>query len=166
MTMLFFLLIFFFQSYTWSSPSDEHEYYFTVCSKAPKATEVNEGLIQINRNTSKHFVLGRLDDVDLEGILEGNCKFQIFLNCFQFYPYTQYHNLYTNRKTRPKETFTKIVVLEIFLSDYLVKKFKKLMHPFKMPFCKVGFSVSKFKKRPYMPNSKLKILFRNYLSTK
>lgn len=63
------------KSYLWSSLTDEHEYYFTVCGKAPKATDVNEGLIQINRNTSKHFVLGRLDDVDLEGILEGNYKF-------------------------------------------------------------------------------------------
>ena len=39
------------------------------------------------------------------------------------------------------------------------------MHPLKMPFCKVGFSVPKFKKRPYMPISKLKSYFANkYLS--
>jgi hypothetical protein len=34
-----------------------------------------------------------------------------------------------------------------------------------MPFCKVGFSVPKLKKRPFVPNSKLKIIFRYYLST-
>ena len=36
-----------------------------------------------------------------------------------------------------------------------------------MPFCKVGFSVPKFKKRPYMPISKLKSYFANkYLQNK
>ena len=41
------------------------------------------------------------------------------------------------------------------------------MHPLKMPFCKVGFSVPKFKKRPYMPISKLKSNFaNNYLQNK
>ena len=40
------------------------------------------------------------------------------------------------------------MLLEIFMSDFLVKNFKKLflMHFLKMPFCKVGFSVQKFKR--------------------
>ncbi len=64
-------------SYAYSD--DEHQYYFTVCSKSEKADDVDQGFVQINKATKRKFVLGRLDDVDLEGILEGKCK-QFYLN--------------------------------------------------------------------------------------
>ena len=92
------------------------------------------------------------------------------------YPYLKKVNIFFSQNIiictpieSPDQIITKYVVLEIFWSDFLVKKFKKLflMHPLKMPFCKVGFSVPRFKKRPFMPISKLKSYFANkYLQNK
>jgi hypothetical protein len=48
-------------------------YYFTICSKADNALNDDEGFIQKNRESGKIFVLGRLNDIDLEG-LEGPSK--------------------------------------------------------------------------------------------
>lgn len=53
----------------------EHAYFFTVCSKSEQADKPDEGFIQQNRKTKDKFILGRLDDVDLEGILDGSQKF-------------------------------------------------------------------------------------------
>jgi hypothetical protein len=53
----------------------EHAYYFTVCARSEQADLADQGFVQQNRASGKKFVLGRLNDVDLEGILEGNQKF-------------------------------------------------------------------------------------------
>ncbi|CAF0730628.1 unnamed protein product [Brachionus calyciflorus] len=45
---------------------NEHKYFFSICSKAQNANQTNEALVQMNKKTNKTFVLGRLDDVDLE----------------------------------------------------------------------------------------------------
>ena len=54
------------EKYTWNDT--DHAYYFTICSRADNSRNENEGFLQINRKTGKSFVLGRLDDVDLEGL--------------------------------------------------------------------------------------------------
>ena len=52
--------------YTWQD--DEHLYYFGVCTKAYNGSKDNEGLVQINKKTQQPYVIGRLADVDLEGL--------------------------------------------------------------------------------------------------
>lgn len=46
---------------------NEHEYHFGVCTKAENANNKSDGFIQINIEKKKQFVIGRLDDVDIEG---------------------------------------------------------------------------------------------------
>lgn len=43
-------------------------YYFSVCQTAENAKEKSAGLIQINTDTNQTYVIGRLNDVDLEGV--------------------------------------------------------------------------------------------------
>ena len=43
-------------------------YYFGVCTKAYNGSKDNEGLVQINKKTQQPYVIGRLADVDLEGL--------------------------------------------------------------------------------------------------
>lgn len=45
----------------------DHLYYFGVCTEAEHAKFVNEAFVQINKQTNVSIVLGRLDDVDIEG---------------------------------------------------------------------------------------------------
>lgn len=45
----------------------DHLYYFGVCTEAEHAKNVNEAFVQINKQTNVQIVLGRLDDVDIEG---------------------------------------------------------------------------------------------------
>jgi len=45
----------------------DHMYYFGVCTKANNAKEVNQAFVQINKKSRNQVVIGRLDDVDLEG---------------------------------------------------------------------------------------------------
>jgi len=54
------------EKYSWEDP-DEHSYYFGICTAAEHSNETDEGLVQINRSNNNRFVIGRLDDVDLEG---------------------------------------------------------------------------------------------------
>ncbi len=54
------------KKYSWKD-TDGHDYYFGICTAAENSKETDEGLVQINRNTTNRFVIGRLDDVDLEG---------------------------------------------------------------------------------------------------
>jgi len=53
------------QRFTWSD--SEHFYSFGLCTKATNATVEDEAMIQIRKNSTDKFVIGRLDDVDLEG---------------------------------------------------------------------------------------------------
>lgn len=46
---------------------DEHVYSIGICTKAEDAKEVNIGILQTNIQTNKTFVIGRLDDVDVDG---------------------------------------------------------------------------------------------------
>lgn len=54
--------------FEWSD--DDHKYYFSVCSTADNADSSDVGFVQVNSKGVK-FVLGRLNDVDLEGA----CKY-------------------------------------------------------------------------------------------
>jgi hypothetical protein len=54
------------EKYSWNDP-DEHSYYFGICIAAEHSNASDEGLVQINRHNNNRFVIGRLDDVDLEG---------------------------------------------------------------------------------------------------
>lgn len=45
----------------------DHSYLFGVCVKAEPTGQADEGFVQINRNTLKTIVIGRLSDVDVEG---------------------------------------------------------------------------------------------------
>lgn len=45
----------------------DHMYYFGVCTEADNAKEVNQAFVQINKKSKHQVVIGRLDDVDLEG---------------------------------------------------------------------------------------------------
>lgn len=45
----------------------DHIYYFGVCTKAENADNVDEAFIQMNKKSKTKYVLGRLNDVDLEG---------------------------------------------------------------------------------------------------
>lgn len=45
----------------------DHEYYFGVCTKANEAEKSDEAFIQVNKKSRKQVVIGRLNDVDLEG---------------------------------------------------------------------------------------------------
>ncbi len=53
------------KKFTWQDK--EHLYYFGVCTQAENAKNVNEAFVQINIQTKVQIVLGRLDDVDIEG---------------------------------------------------------------------------------------------------
>ena len=53
------------KKFTWEDK--DHLYYFGVCTQAEYATNVNEAFVQINKQTKVQVVLGRLDDVDIEG---------------------------------------------------------------------------------------------------
>lgn len=53
------------EKYTWED--DDHQYFFSICSTAENAEEKDQGFIQMNKKQKKKFVLGRLNDVDLEG---------------------------------------------------------------------------------------------------
>lgn len=46
---------------------NDHIYYFGVCTKADNADKADEAFIQINKKSKNKYVLGRLNDVDLEG---------------------------------------------------------------------------------------------------
>jgi len=46
---------------------DEHYYSFGLCTKAQDANKTNEGMVQKNIKTNFTYIIGRLDDVDLEG---------------------------------------------------------------------------------------------------
>ncbi|RNA23752.1 cation-dependent mannose-6-phosphate receptor [Brachionus plicatilis] len=58
------------KKFTWEDK--EHKYFFSVCSKAENASLPNEAFIQVDKesNGKKQWVIGRLDDVDLEGTNE------------------------------------------------------------------------------------------------
>jgi hypothetical protein len=43
-----------------------------VCARAPNATKDDEGFIQVNKQTGKKFVIGRLNDVDIENASKKN----------------------------------------------------------------------------------------------
>lgn len=45
----------------------DHMYYFGVCTKAANAQNVDEAFVQINKENKNQVVIGRLNDVDLEG---------------------------------------------------------------------------------------------------
>ena len=45
----------------------DHTYYFGVCTKSDNAKNADEAFIQINKKTKKQVVIGRLNDVDIEG---------------------------------------------------------------------------------------------------
>lgn len=45
----------------------DHEYFFGICTKADNALKSDEAFIQVNKKTKKQVVIGRLNDVDLEG---------------------------------------------------------------------------------------------------
>jgi len=51
--------------FTWED--EEHKYYLGVCTRAETSNEVDEALVQVNKKNQNRFVLGRLNDVDLEG---------------------------------------------------------------------------------------------------
>jgi hypothetical protein len=53
------------KKFTWEDK--DHLYYFGVCTQADHAANVNEAFVQINKQTNVSLVLGRLDDVDIEG---------------------------------------------------------------------------------------------------
>lgn len=53
------------KKFTWEDK--DHRYYIGVCTQADNAKNINEAFIQVNKVTKKQVVLGRLDDVDLEG---------------------------------------------------------------------------------------------------
>jgi hypothetical protein len=46
---------------------DEHDYFFGVCTAANNSDQSYDGLVQINRLTKDKFIIGRLNDVDIEG---------------------------------------------------------------------------------------------------
>ena len=52
------------QKFEWSD--EDHKYYFSVCSTADNSDSSDVGFVQVNSKGVK-FVLGRLNDVDLEG---------------------------------------------------------------------------------------------------
>lgn len=53
-------------NFTWED--DHHRYFFSICSQAKNAAFPDEGFIQIEKtNKSRQWVIGRLNDVDLEG---------------------------------------------------------------------------------------------------
>lgn len=56
-----------FKGEKYSFDDGEHQYYFTICAKSEKGGQTNEGFVQMNKKSNQTFVLGRLDDVDLEG---------------------------------------------------------------------------------------------------
>ncbi len=75
--------------------------------------------------------------------------------------------MHTNRK--PWLNHYKISCFRNYSKWFSCKKIQKTVFdaPPKIPFYKVGFSVPKFKKRPYMPNSQLTSYFANkYLQNK
>lgn len=53
------------KQFTWED--SDHMYYFGVCTQAANAKNVNEAFVQINKKSNNSVVLGRLDDVDIEG---------------------------------------------------------------------------------------------------
>lgn len=72
------------EKYTWEDP-DAHTYYFGICTAAENSNANDEGLVQINRLNKNRFVIGRLDDVDLEGTGKnrfGNCFTSCLKNIF------------------------------------------------------------------------------------
>jgi hypothetical protein len=61
--------------YYWNDT--EHEYFFTMCgpSNISDTNVTDTGFIQRNIKSKQKFVLGRLDDVDLEGLIDDKVKF-------------------------------------------------------------------------------------------
>ena len=57
--------------FTWED--SDHRYFFGVCTKADQAKFDNEAFIQINKKSNRSVVIGRLEDVDLEGF-NTECK--------------------------------------------------------------------------------------------
>lgn len=55
------------KKFTWED--DNHKYFFSICSQVENASFSDEAFVQIekNGNSPKRWVLGRLNDVDLEG---------------------------------------------------------------------------------------------------
>lgn len=45
----------------------DHKYYFGVCSKSENSNNNDEAFIQINKKSNNYVVIGRLNDVDIEG---------------------------------------------------------------------------------------------------
>lgn len=56
------------RKYEWEDR--DHKYYFSVCSTASSTLTLGatDGIIQVNKESNNIFVLGRLNDVDLEGV--------------------------------------------------------------------------------------------------
>lgn len=52
--------------YEWEDK--DHKYYFSVCATSDNAANKSDGFIQVNKDNNSTFVLGRLNDVDMEGV--------------------------------------------------------------------------------------------------
>ena len=55
----------------------DHTYFLTVCGQAEHSSSPDVGLMQINEKQGKTFIIGRLDDVDLEAVEDKQSNLRI-----------------------------------------------------------------------------------------